>query len=178
MELKTKVILAAIVAALSLGLVRYCDRPVITPTPPGTLAPHEKERVEVRGHTVTRITEKETIKEYAPDGAKISLNKDGTISLDIRKHGFTFQPGLGYITTGDRLKPQLDAKWYFYHRFGVHTGLTFDTGVKKPLNDLGKFVHVSAFGSYALPYLDYKLSVGAGLELFPNKYMGVIRYSF
>lgn len=179
MSLKNKLIAGLVTAALLLGLVKYCDRPVITPTEPGTLAPGEKTRIEFTGRTVTRIDRDKTTREYVPDrNATVSLGDDGKLTLKFRKHGFTREPGIGVALTGDKLKLEADLKLYFFHRLGLHLGATFDPGVKQPLKNLGDFVKLAPLATYTLPVWDNRLSVGAGAELFPQRYIGVLRVAF
>lgn len=179
MSLKHKLIAGLVTAALVLGLVKYCDRPVVTPTEPGTLAPGEKERIELDGRTVTRIRPDTTERVYVPDGrVSVSIGDDNKTRLVYRKHGFMREPGFGLAVTPEKLKLEADVKFYFYHRLGLHLGGTFDPGVKKPLKDLTDFFKIAPSVTYTLPVLKNRVSVGAGAELFPTKYIGVVRVAF
>lgn len=175
MALKHKAILAAIVAALIIGLVRYCDRDRIIPTEPGVLAPNEKERIEIRGKTVTVIRADKTIKSFAPGGAKIRVRKDGSVDVEIKRLGFSREPGLGVAYNGDKLKLAIDVKVAYYRRLGFHVGATYDPVERRTLN----VVKPLAFVSYTMPSDNFaNTSIWLGTELLPQRISGGLRLAF
>lgn len=175
MDLKHKVIFGLIVTALAFGLIRYCDRDRVTPTEPGKLAPTERERIEVKGRTVTVINADKTTRTFAPDGAKVSIGKDGKVTVTVRRFGLTHEPGLGASWNGDKLKIALDFKLVYYRRFGFHLGGAYDPTEKK-----GKdIIRPLTFVSYTLPSERFaNTSLWVGAELFPKKYATGIRLAF
>lgn len=175
MTLKHKAILAAMVAALSLGLFRYCDRDRTTPTEPGKLAPGEKERIEVKGRTVTVIRADKTVRSYAPGGARVSVRDDGTVNVDIKRFGLSHEAGLGVAWNGDKLKLSLDGKFVYYRRLGLHGALTYDPTSTK-LKDI---IRPAAFVSSTMPFDGFaNTSLFLGTELFPQRLTGGIRLAF
>lgn len=175
MSLKSKVITGIITAALGLGLVRYCDRDRVTPTEPGKLAPGERERIEVKGRTITVIRADKTIKTFAPDGAKVRIRKDGQVTVDVKKFGLLREPGLGTSWNGDKLKLAVDVKLVYYRRLGLHLGTAYDPSSKKFTDILRPLAMVS----YTVPFDGFaNTSLWLGTELFPQKYACGIRLAF
>lgn len=175
MSLKTKLIAGGVAAVLGLGLVRYCDRVRVVPTEPGKLAPNERERVEVKGHKVTVIKADKTMIHYAPDGAKVRINKDGSVNVEIKKFGFMREGGLGTSWNGDRLKLAVDLKFAYYRRLGLHVGTAYDP-TQKRFKDIARPL---LFLSYAVPHDNFaNTSLWVGTELFPQRLAGGIRLAF
>jgi hypothetical protein len=175
MSVKSLAVKIGLPILLVIGVVRYCDRPVVAPTPLSALAPSDKARVIVRGKTVTTITADKTVKTFAPDGADIRVGKDGKVSVTMRKFGFLREPGLGAAWNGDKLKLAFDLKLAYYRRFGLHFGSVYDPGGKK-FKDILRPV---AFVSYAMPTDSFaNTSLWLGVELFPKKYTAGIRLAF
>lgn len=175
MNLKAKAIIGAILTALSLGLFRYCDRDRVKVTQPGVLAPGEKERVEIHGKTITVIKREGTVKSYAPGGAKVSIDKDGKVTVTIKRFGLCHEPGLGAAWNGDKLKLALDFKLVYYRRLGLHAGGSFDPTTKK----LDGILRPLVFASYTVPFDSFaNTSLWVGAELFPQKYACGIRLAF
>lgn len=173
--MKTKIIFILAVILLTIGLLRYCDRPVVSPTNPGKLAPGEKERIEVRGKTVTVIRADRTIRTFAPAGAKVRVGDDGTVHVDVRKFGFVREPGLGVAWNDDKLKLVLDFKVAYYRRAGFHLGSAYDPTSKK----LAHIVKPLVMFSYTMPFDGFaNTSVWVGSELFPQRMSGGLRLSF
>jgi hypothetical protein len=175
MKLRVKALFVAMVGASIFFLLRRCDRPIGSPTAPGTLAPGEKERVEVRGKTVTVIRADRTVRTYAPGGAKVHVGDDGRVSVEIKTWGFSHEPGLGVAWDGDRLKLALDMKLVYYRRLGLHLGSAYDptrahiSGIVRPV----------AFASYTVPFDGFaNTSLWFGTELFPRQMAGGIRLAF
>lgn len=175
MSLKNKIVIGVIAAVLGLGLVRYCDRDRVTPTEPGKLAPGEKERIEIKGRTVTVIKADKTTKTFVPDKVKISIVKDGRVTINVKRFGLSHEPGLGAAWNGDKLKLALDLKVVYYRRLGLHVGTTYDPTTKK-FKDI---VRPLAFISYTVPHDSFvNTSLWIGAELFPKKYAAGIRLAF
>src|SRR5262245_39062400 len=146
MKLKIGLILTLVLVVL--GLLRYCDRPKIMPTQPGKLAPDERERIEIKGRTVTVIRADKTVSTFAPNGTRVSVRKDGTIDVSVRKFGLTHEPGLSVIWNGEKLKLAVDMKFLYYRRVALHLGTAYDPTTRK----FGEIVRPIAFASYALPF--------------------------
>lgn len=175
MSFKTKFIIAFLGIGFTFGLVRYCDRDRVTPTEPGKLAPGERERIEIKGKTVTVIRADKTTKTFAPDGAKVRVGKDGRVSVDVKRFGLTREFGLGAAWNGDKLKLALDAKLVYYRRLGLHLGSAYDPTASK----LREIVRPLAFISYTMPSDSFaNTSLWVGTELFPQRLSGGIRLAF
>ena len=175
MNLKSKIGAGVIAAALSLGLVRHCDRDRITPTEPGKLAPGEKERIEIKGRTLTVIRADTTVKTFVPGGVKVRIGEDGRVSVDAKKFGLCRDFGMGAAWNGDKLKLELDTKFLYYRRLGLHVGTTYDPTASK-LRDIARLL---AFVSYTVPHDSFtNTSLWLGAELFPKKYATGIRLAF
>lgn len=176
MTLKHKIISGLVAAALLLGLVRYCDRDRVAPTEPNVLAPNERERIEVKGRTVTVIGSDRTTRTFAPNGVTVSVRRDGTVKVDVKKIGFTRELGLGVALTGEsKLKVSLDYKLAYYRRLGFHLGATFDHHVERAMN----IARPMAIISYSMPSEKFSnTSLFAGTELFPSCYVVGLRLAF
>ena len=129
-------------ALTSVGLIvaglwlRGCDDTTVTQTSPNDqpasvrpLGPEDQLHVSYRPNQIVVHTRTETKKAYVPTAgrASVTVRTDGTVSVDIKNKGLTFEPGLG-VMLSDRAYFTVDAQVLYWNRFSAGVGLGITNG--------------------------------------------------
>jgi hypothetical protein len=98
-----------------------------------------------------------------PDTTVVSTDSHGNVTVTVKQVGFGFDPGIG-AAYSDRLRLTLDARVFYYKRWGLNPGLAFRLGGSS--TDLNEIVKPFLAVSYALPFkLTSNTSAFVGVEL-------------
>lgn len=173
--MRNKAVFLLLIAALVFGCARFCGRDTGAPTPPGTLRPEEKVRVEVKRHSVKVIDKDRTVTKYVPKDATVTVRKDGTVRVDVKKAGVSNDYGISLMVNESRAKLALDARRLYFYQLGLHQGVSIDPTAAKLKNMFRPLV----FGSYTFRNERFSnTSLWGGTELFPVSASFGVRLAF
>ncbi len=88
------------------------------------LGPEDQLHVSYRRNRITVQTQDEVKTAYVPDAGKtaVTVKTDGTVSVDIKNKGVTFEPGFG-VLFGERTYFAVDAQLLYWNRCSAGIGL-------------------------------------------------------
>lgn len=170
MSFRHLLITLGLLSVLSLLVLWLLHKRGISTIPPNTDA-----TISVEGNRITIEKNNERIVRYAPNGTKITINKDGSVKVTTKQYGVCREMGLGMMVEDRRLMPVVDIKLLYVNRFGLHVGLGLDV-VTPHLADV---FHPVISLSYNLPITALSnTSVFIGHSVVSANWVTGIRVSF
>jgi hypothetical protein len=179
-------LVAFLCMALGIGfLISRCNR---DPKPSQNLTLSDKDQAKVlieknKVSVATRNPDGSTkvISKYVPKHATITVEKDGTVDVNVQQFGFSADPGLGAIATSEGLSLSLDLQVMYWRRMGLNvgTGLRLGASVKNANEFMTNVVRPFVAVSYRLPWdVVSNTSVLAGYEPLHKNICAGLRIQF
>lgn len=170
---KFKIVLFAALAIIAVVILKACDKRKVQQITDDALTNEEKQAIIVDDNgnvtTVDRNGNKTRVNiDHGVRDVRISVDKNNHLNVLLRDHGFIHEAGIGVLQTAN-FRGILDLQWFFYHQYGVNSGLSFSTTKGDQLR-----VYVGA--AYTLPWewlsntsvlltYDTKREIGVGLRV-------------